>query len=71
MNAQCPECDAWVQVPRAAEIWDTLVCPKCHTELQLISVNPHELDYADFEEDYDDFDDDDLDDDDDFDDDDF
>jgi hypothetical protein len=54
MKAQCPECDNWVQVPRSAELWDTLVCARCHTELQLINENPPELDYADLDVDYDD-----------------
>ena len=54
MNAQCPECDAWIRVPGSAELWDTLVCPRCHTELQLISDRPPELDYADHDSDYDD-----------------
>lgn len=60
MKAQCPECDAWIQVPRSAELWDTIVCSICQTELQLIEESPPELDYADFD-DYDedeDFDDD-------------
>jgi lysine biosynthesis protein LysW len=69
MKAQCPECDSWIEVPNSAELWDTLICPRCHTELQLISERPPELDYADFEDDYDDdyddYDDDDDDDDDD------
>jgi hypothetical protein len=45
-----------VSVPRSAELWDTLVCPRCHTELQLISDDPPELDYADFDEDLEDYD---------------
>ena len=63
MNAQCPECDSWIKVSRSAELYDTLICPRCHTELQLISESPPELDYADhepaYEDDYDDYDDDD------------
>lgn len=47
MNTQCPECEFWIQVPSSMELWDTLACPKCHTELQLISDQPPELDYAD------------------------
>jgi hypothetical protein len=42
-----------IKVPNSAELWDTLVCPRCHTELQLINERPPELDYADFEDDYD------------------
>jgi hypothetical protein len=66
MRAQCPECESWIQVPRSVELWDTLACPNCQTELQLISDSPYELDYADL----DDYDDDDYDLDDDYDDDD-
>jgi lysine biosynthesis protein LysW len=58
MRAQCPECDAWIQVPRSAELWDTVVCPSCQTELQLIDDSPPELDYADLDDAYDDYDDD-------------
>jgi len=54
MRALCPECESWIQLPRSLELWDTLPCPNCHTELQLISDSPPELDYADFDEDYDD-----------------
>jgi uncharacterized protein YbaR (Trm112 family) len=54
MNAQCPECDSWIPVPGSAEIWDTLVCPRCHTELQLINDRPPELDFADYDDMYDD-----------------
>ncbi len=60
MKAQCPECDAWIRVPGSVELWDTMECPTCNAELQLISTNPPELDYADF----DDYDDEDYDDDD-------
>ena len=56
MRAQCPECDSWIQVPRSAELWDTLVCTRCHTELQLVNESPAEVDYADLDEEYEDFD---------------
>lgn len=64
MKALCPECDSWIQVPRSAELWDTIICSRCQTELQLIEENPPELDYADFSIEYDDdsYDDDDDDD---------
>jgi len=65
LNAQCPECDTWVRIAASMELWDTVICPDCDTELQLISLNPPELDYADYDEDYDDSDDYDDDDDDD------
>ena len=63
MKAQCPECDAWIKVPGSTELWDVVMCPNCDTDLQLISVDPPELDYADYDDDndydYDDYDDDD------------
>ena len=59
MRAQCPECDAWINISRSVELWDTLSCPKCHTELQLIDDSPPELDYADSDDDDYDLDDDD------------
>lgn len=57
LRAQCPECDAWIRIPASMELWDTLTCHECDTELQLINLAPPELDYADFDdEDYEDFD---------------
>jgi hypothetical protein len=61
MNAQCPECESLIRVPSSAEIWDNLVCPRCHTELRLISDSPLALDYADYGGALDDDDDDDYD----------
>ena len=61
MNAQCPECDSWVAIPTSVKLWDTHSCPECDTELQLVSLNPAELDYAGWDDDdYDDDDDDDY-----------
>jgi len=56
LKAQCPECDVWIRVSSSVELWDTITCPECEAELQLISLNPPELDYADYDEDYDDSD---------------
>lgn len=61
MNAQCPECESWIRVPNSAELWDNLVCPRCHTELQLIGDSPPTVGYADYEAAYDDADEDDFD----------
>ena len=57
MQVQCPECESFFNVPRSSEVWDTFPCPRCHTELQLISDSPFEVNYADVDE-YDDEDDD-------------
>jgi lysine biosynthesis protein LysW len=55
MKAQCPECDAWIRVSSSLDLWDTVFCPECDTELQVISINPTELDYADLDEDFEDY----------------
>ena len=65
MQVQCPECESFINAPRASEVWDTFPCPLCQTELQVISDSPIEVVYADAEESDDDYDDDDFDDDDD------
>jgi hypothetical protein len=52
-----------IRVPGALELWDEMVCPECSTRLQLINVRPPEVDYADYDDDYDDDDYDDYDDD--------
>ena len=54
MRAQCPECDAWIKIPGSTELWDVLLCPNCDADLQLINVDPPELDYAGYDDDYDD-----------------
>jgi hypothetical protein len=61
MNAQCPECESWIPVPHGMELWDNLACPRCYTELRLISDSPPSLDYADYDELDDEYDDDDFD----------
>jgi lysine biosynthesis protein LysW len=59
-SAKCPECDSPVTIPASAELWDMVVCRNCDTELELVDLNPPELDYwYDTDEDYDDYDDDD------------
>ena len=57
----CPECDADVHVDTAADKGDIAVCDECGTELQVVGLDPVELDIVD-EEDYDDDEDEDEDD---------
>ncbi|MBN1287655.1 MAG: hypothetical protein JXB47_19795 [Anaerolineae bacterium] len=57
-RARCPECDAWVNVKDSVELGDIVTCPECETRLEIVGLNPLELDYADDWED-DDYDDDD------------
>jgi alpha-aminoadipate carrier protein LysW len=65
LSARCPECETRVAIPATAELWDMVTCRTCGTELEVVDLDPPELDYwYDPDEDYDDddFDDDDDDD---------
>jgi len=39
----CPECDARFPVPRTARPGDLIRCPECNESLEVISLNPLEL----------------------------
>lgn len=56
-TAICPACDRNIKVPNRPRIGQKLVCPHCDTDLEVIEVDPLELDWA--YEDLDDFDEDD------------
>ena len=58
----CPDCEAEVHVDLDADKGDTVTCDECGTELEVVGLDPVELDIA--EEDLDDEDD--LDDDDEY-----
>ena len=63
-TAFCPECDARINVGRNPTEGQVVVCPRCRTELEIISVDPIELDWMlDDSDDYDEDEDDDNDDD--------
>lgn len=46
----CPDCDATITVGREVKVGNRLNCPECGVELEVMSLSPFELDYADFEE---------------------
>ena len=48
----CPECEAEVHVDTDADKGDTVTCDECGTELEIVGLDPVELDIA--EEDLDD-----------------
>ena len=48
----CPECDADVHVDTDADKGDSVACEECGTELEIVGLDPVELDIA--EEDLDD-----------------
>ena len=43
---QCPECSAELDLAAGTEVGEILVCPDCGTELEVMSVDPFELDLA-------------------------
>ncbi|MGQ9585575.1 MAG: hypothetical protein ACUVXG_09255 [Anaerolineae bacterium] len=42
----CPECDARILVPRSARMGDLLECPECNETLEVINLDPLELETA-------------------------
>ncbi len=55
-TAICPECDEEVYVDLDSEQGDTVTCDECGTALEIVGLDPIELDIR--EEDDDDYDDD-------------
>lgn len=55
----CPECDADVHVDTDADKGDSVSCDECGTELEIVGLDPVELDIAeeDLDEDQDEDDD--------------
>ncbi|MFP4395955.1 MAG: hypothetical protein ACLFTI_11885 [Anaerolineales bacterium] len=72
-KAFCPACDEAITIQGNPKVGQRLRCPSCDTEIEVIDVNPVELDWAYEDEDdfYEDWDDEDSDEDDDWDDDDW
>ncbi len=49
--AHCPECEAAIEIDDGVEEGQTLDCPECGIELEVVNTNPVELDaVADEEE---------------------
>ena len=47
LRARCPACSAWVPLRDTVEVWDLVGCPECDTQLEVMSLRPPTLDYAD------------------------
>ncbi|MGD8624814.1 MAG: lysine biosynthesis protein LysW [Anaerolineae bacterium] len=61
-NLYCPDCDGKIVLNPHAKLGQKLACPHCEAELEVIGVDPVELDWAydwSWDEDDDDYDDDD------------
>ena len=46
MNAECPECETEIELPSDTELWELVECPNCGAHLEVIDLEPLELDYA-------------------------
>jgi lysine biosynthesis protein LysW len=46
MIAECPECETQIPLPPDTELWDLVECPNCGTHLEVVELEPPELDYA-------------------------
>ena len=46
----CPECDADVHVDTDADKGDTVSCEECGTELEIVGLDPVELDIVEEED---------------------
>lgn len=45
-SAECPECDAWVELPQIVRVGKKVKCPQCETMLEIVELAPPVLDYA-------------------------
>jgi len=45
-SAYCPDCDGRIVLNPHANLGQKLTCPHCDAELEVISVNPLEFDWA-------------------------
>jgi alpha-aminoadipate carrier protein LysW len=62
LAARCPDCDEIIRPRSNPRIGQKLSCSVCDAELEVVGINPLELEWA-IDDDYDDDDDDDWDDD--------
>jgi hypothetical protein len=62
-KAICPSCGEWVKLPDHPKIGQKIICLECEADLEVIEVNPVELDWVYMEDELDDEDWDDEDDD--------
>lgn len=50
--ARCPECNSKFERPPDLELWDHFFCESCGIELEVVGLNPLELEVVyDFDED--------------------
>lgn len=44
--ARCPECNAILPVPPELALYDRIYCEECGALLEVVSINPLELEYV-------------------------
>ena len=65
-TAVCPECEEDVYVDPETEQGDIVTCDECNSDLEVVGLDPFELDPYDGSDDFDDDEDDEFDDDEEF-----
>lgn len=46
----CPECEAQFELEEGTEVHEIVVCPECGVDLEVVSLDPPELELAPMEE---------------------
>jgi len=46
----CPECEARFELEPGTEVHEIVVCPECGVELEVVSLEPPQLELAPMEE---------------------
>ena len=49
-RAKCPECENWLTLPKDAIEGERVTCPGCGEKLEVINLDPPDLDYAGWED---------------------
>ncbi len=50
IQVTCPECGAEFELEPGTEVHEIVVCPECGVDLEVISLDPPQLDLAPMEE---------------------
>ena len=50
--ATCPQCEAEIHVDEEMDKGEAMICPECDASLEVVGLDPVELDFAIEEEEY-------------------
>ena len=53
MKGKCPHCSAEIPINKSAKVGYITYCPNCGFELEIINLNPVELDFPIMDDDFD------------------